>query len=102
GDQLTALQVTTNLRAQRGVGAHLVTQEVTGGDVLDPEPLREPLALGPLARPRRTDQQHVHWITLASPAQKCDRSPQICGAANPARPPRCSRASPCVHPNRRE
>ena len=50
------------LRAPAGdaAGAHGVTQQLTSRDVRDAERLAQHLALRPLARPRRSDEEQSH------------------------------------------
>jgi hypothetical protein len=81
GDQLARVQVGLGDLAQRGAVGHVGPQEVAGGQVHQLESGRDPVRLGALARPRRTQQQDPHALIHPQPgSERCHMgkwSPQL-------------------------
>jgi hypothetical protein len=72
GDQLARVQVGLGHLAQRGAVGHIGPQDVTGGHVHQLEPGGDPVRLGALARPRRTQQHNPHALAhLPSNSRRC-------------------------------
>ncbi len=72
GDQLAGVQVGLGHLAQRGAVGHIGPQDVAGGHVHQLEPVSDPVRLGSLARPRRTQQHNPHHLP----------NPRRCAAAS--------------------